>query len=36
MSKQQFRVNDRIRVSPVRLIDESNNQIGIVETHEAL
>ncbi|MEO1236073.1 MAG: translation initiation factor IF-3 [Planctomycetota bacterium] len=28
-------MNDQIRVSPVRLIDEEDNQIGVVETHEA-
>ncbi len=31
-----MRVNERIRVSPVRLIDESNNQVGIVKTYEAV
>ncbi|WP_390675672.1 translation initiation factor IF-3 [Algisphaera agarilytica] len=28
-------MNDQIRVSPIRLIDEEDNQIGVVETHEA-
>ena len=36
MSKQNFRVNERIRVDSVRLIDESNNQVGIVPTYEAI
>jgi len=31
-----LRINDRIRADKVRLIDESNNQVGIVNTHEAL
>jgi len=30
-----LRINERIRVSPVRLIDELNNQVGIVPVHEA-
>lgn len=30
------RINDRIRVSPVRLLDENNQMIGVVETSEAL
>jgi len=29
-------VNDRIRVSPVRLIDQDNNQLGILDTYDAL
>ena len=29
-------MNDRIRVSPVRLIDEDNNQLGILDTYDAL
>jgi translation initiation factor IF-3 len=29
-------VNERIRISPIRLIDETNNQVGIVETYDAL
>ena len=28
-------MNERIRISPIRLIDEENNQVGIIETHEA-
>jgi len=31
-----LRVNDRIRVSQIRLIDEKNTQLGIVDTAEAL
>ena len=30
------RINERIRVSEVRLIDEEGNQVGIVPTNEAL
>jgi translation initiation factor IF-3 len=33
---KNLRCNERIRISPVRLIDENNQQIGIVETKEAL
>ena len=29
------RCNDQIRISPVRLIDQNNNQLGIVPTDEA-
>ncbi|MHC4158184.1 MAG: translation initiation factor IF-3 [Planctomycetota bacterium] len=36
MAKQSLRVNRGIRAKTVRLIDESNNQIGIVDIHEAL
>lgn len=36
ISKQGLRINGRIRANIVRLIDESNNQVGIVDTHEAL
>ncbi|HIJ67521.1 MAG TPA: translation initiation factor IF-3 [Planctomycetes bacterium] len=36
MGKQNFRTNERIRVSPIRLIDESNNQVGIINTYEAI
>jgi translation initiation factor IF-3 len=32
---KRLRVNDQIRISPVRLIDEDNNQVGVVETEEA-
>ncbi len=35
MSHDELRVNDRIRISPVRLIDEDGTQIGIVPTDEA-
>lgn len=31
-----MRLNERIRVSPIRLIDEQNNQVGIIDTSEAL
>ena len=30
------RMNERIRISPVQLIDENNENAGVVETHEAL
>ncbi len=30
------RINDQIRISPVRLIDEEGNQVGVVPTMEAL
>jgi translation initiation factor IF-3 len=32
---KKLRVNDQIRISPVRLVDENNEQVGIVETEEA-
>ena len=32
---KSLRVNDLIRISPIRLIDENNEQVGIVETDEA-
>ncbi|MEQ8850710.1 MAG: translation initiation factor IF-3 [Phycisphaerales bacterium] len=32
---RKTRVNDEIRISPIRLIDENNQQVGVVETHEA-
>jgi translation initiation factor IF-3 len=31
-----LRINEKIRITPVRLIDENNNQVGVVPTHEAL
>jgi translation initiation factor IF-3 len=31
-----LRINERIRISPVRLIDENNQQLGIVDVKEAL
>jgi translation initiation factor IF-3 len=31
-----YRVNRQIRVSPIRLIDAANNQVGIVATQDAL
>lgn len=36
ISKQGLRINGRIRANVIRLIDESNNQVGIVNTYEAL
>jgi len=35
VSQDELRVNDRIRISPVRLIDVNGDQIGIVPTEEA-
>jgi translation initiation factor IF-3 len=32
----QHRCNEQIRISPVRLIDHENNQMGVVPTEEAL
>jgi translation initiation factor IF-3 len=32
---KRLRVNDLIRISPVRLIDESNEQIGVIDLDEA-
>ena len=32
---KRLRINDQIRVSPVRLIDEEDNQIGVVDTQRA-
>ncbi len=32
---RKLRVNREIRISPVRLVDEDDNQIGVVELHEA-
>src|SRR3954471_3474325 len=35
-SKDEHRLNERIRVPQVRLIDEKGNQVGVVPTFEAL
>lgn len=35
-SKDEHRINERIRVPQVRLIDEKGNQVGVVQTQEAL
>lgn len=32
---KRLRVNDQIRISPVRLIGEDNEQLGVIETDEA-
>ena len=32
---KRLRINDQIRVSPVRLIDEEDNQIGVIDTEDA-
>lgn len=31
-----MRINDSIRVTPIRLIDDNNNQLGVIETHKAI
>lgn len=31
-----MRINEAIRVSPIRLIDDENNQIGIIDTKEGV
>lgn len=31
-----MRINDSIRVSPVRVIDDENNQLGVIETHQGI
>lgn len=33
---KELRCNRQIRISPVRLIDENNEQLGIVETNDAM
>jgi translation initiation factor IF-3 len=35
VSQEDLRVNERIRISPVRLIDQDGEQVGIVGTDEA-
>jgi len=35
VSQEELRVNDRIRISPIRLIDDEGEQVGIVPTDEA-
>lgn len=34
--KKGLRINERIRAHQVRLIDQNNNQVGIVEKYEAM
>ncbi|MCK5713629.1 MAG: hypothetical protein KAI25_12980, partial [Hyphomicrobiaceae bacterium] len=29
------RINDQIRISPVRVIDQHNEQVGIIDTYRA-
>jgi len=36
ISQHGLRVNDQIRITPIRLINENNEQVGIVATLEAL
>jgi len=33
---QNLRCNEQIRLSPIRLIDENNGQVGVISTDEAL
>jgi translation initiation factor IF-3 len=33
---QKTRVNHEIRLTPIRLVDQHNNQVGVVETRDAL
>ncbi|MBW7995016.1 MAG: translation initiation factor IF-3 [Candidatus Glassbacteria bacterium] len=35
MSTKNVRVNSQIRISPIRLIDDEGNQVGVVELEEA-
>src|SRR5471032_1566196 len=35
-NKDEHRINERIRVPQVRLIDEKGTQVGVVDTREAL
>lgn len=35
-NKDEHRINERIRVPQVRLIDENGGQVGVVPTHQAL
>ena len=35
MASQNYRVNNRIRVREVRLIDENGEQAGVVDTQDA-
>jgi len=36
IAQQSLRRNERIRISPIRVIDAEGNQVGIIETREAL
>ena len=35
-SKDEYRINDRIEVPEVRLIDEAGEMVGVVSTHDAM
>jgi translation initiation factor IF-3 len=35
VNQEELRVNERIRISPIRLIDDNGDQLGIVATDEA-
>ena len=35
MSTKSVRVNNQIRISPIRLVDDQSNQLGIVELEDA-
>jgi translation initiation factor IF-3 len=32
---KRLRVNDQVRISPIRLIDENNDQVGVIDLDEA-
>jgi translation initiation factor IF-3 len=34
--ERNLRINERIRISPILLVDENNNQVGTVDTRDAL
>lgn len=36
MATTQYRVNRQIRITPIRLIDGENNQLGIISTQDAM
>lgn len=36
IERQQIRVNEQIRITPIRLIDVDGTQVGVVPTEEAL
>ena len=36
MVTTHYRVNRQIRITPIRLIDAENNQVGIVATQDAV
>jgi len=34
--KKQTRINEQIRITPIRVIDQDGNQLGVIPTQEAL